>query len=71
MILSGSSNDKYTGVGFIISPGLRRAVHSFDCKSARMAAIKIRVTGGKIAFLSTYAPQNAYSSEVRAHFFNQ
>ena len=64
VILSGSDGEKHAGVGFIVSPLLRKAVHSFDCLNARMAAIKIRISGGKIAFVSAYAPQVQGSEDV-------
>ena len=36
-----------------------------------MAAIKIRVTGGKVVFFSVYAPPNDHAIEERTLFFSQ
>ena len=69
VILSGSKDDRHAGVGFIISAALRSAIYNFDCNSARMAAIKIRVPGGKIAIISAYAPQSMISADRRLLFF--
>ena len=69
LILSGQSGERHAGVGFIISKGLRHAVHSLDCLNARLAAVKIRIPGGKIAFLSIYAPQSQHPVDVRMQFF--
>ena len=63
VIFSGTTGWKYAGVGFIISARLRKSVYSFDCPNGRMAAVKIRVTGGKIAFLSVYASPNDHPIE--------
>ena len=71
VILSGSSSEKFAGVGFIIAAAMRKAVHSFDCFNARMAAVKIRIGGGKMAFISTYTPQSDYAVDKRIAYFSQ
>ena len=70
VILSGTGNVKSAGVGFIIAPSLRKAVHSFDCLNARMAVLKFRIHGGKIVFISVYAPQSAHIVDDRLIFFH-
>ena len=71
LILSGQSGERHAGVGFIISKGLRHAVHSFDCFNARLAAVKIFIPGGKMAFLSVYTPQSQHPADVRMEFVTQ
>ena len=70
LIFSGD-NERCAGVGFIISPGLRKAVYNFDCLCGRMAAVKVRVAGGKIAFITAYAPQSEHTADKRNAFFSK
>ena len=69
IILSGNNSEKHAGVGFIIRKEIRGAVHSFDCVSARLAALKLRIPGGKIAIFNAYASQSGLSADCRLDFF--
>jgi len=61
VILSGGEPLKegereYAGVGFIIAPEARRSVLSYLQHSSRIAVLKLKVKGGRIAITSVYAP---------------
>ena len=45
----GDSAVEYAGVGFLIHPMLRKHIHNFCQYSNRIAGVKIRTPGGKIA----------------------
>ena len=72
VILSGSngSGKERAGVGFIIAPSLRTAIVSFRQENDRMAALKLRVRGGKAVFVSAYAPHSGYVYSVWQKFFH-
>ena len=72
VILSGSSNDsaEFAGVGFIISPVLRKALHGFKQISHRLALVKLRVRGGLMSCFCAYAPHGGLPYDVRQSFFN-
>ena len=55
LILSGSANDdrEHAGVGFLVSPRLRKHVIGFRQATSRMASIKLRVVGGKVPIIRT------------------
>ena len=71
LINSGADDGKrsFAGVGFIVAPWLRSAVYSFKQISDRIAVLKLRVRGGKLAIINTYCPHNGYDYSVRqAHY---
>ena len=71
VILSGSATNEreYAGVGFIVAPLLRKSIVGFVQASARMASLKIRIPGGKMAIFSAYAPQSGRHYDERQEFF--
>ena len=73
VILSGASGDVHdsAGVGFIVAPWLRRSVVGFCQASSRMASLKLRVQGGKAAFISAYAPHSGKRFDERQQFFQE
>lgn len=73
VILSGGATGsrEYAGVGYVISPGIRRSVIGFTQASARMASLKLRVLGGKMAVFCAYAPHSGYPFDVRQQFFHE
>ncbi len=72
VVLSGGPDNQreYAGVGFLISPQIRSAVHGFCQASNRMACLKIRVPGGKICVLSVYGPHAKRPFDERFGFFH-
>lgn len=70
LITSGGQHaPEYAGVGFLVHPVLRKHVYNFCQYSSRIAGIKIRTPGGKIAIVSTYAPHAKRPFEERFQFF--
>ena len=71
VILSGSAGTdaEHAGVGFIVAPCLRCAVVSFRQENNRMAALKLRVPGGKVVFVSAYAPHSGKPYIERQAFY--
>ena len=67
---STGQNVERAGVGFIVAPWMRHCIVSFCQVSARMASLKIRVQGGKMALVSCYAPHSGYPLEDRVRFFS-
>ena len=72
IILSGGSNNdrEYAGVGFLIAPHIRKSILGFCQKSNRMCCLKLRISGGKVAIFSTYAPHADKPYNERQQFFN-
>ena len=72
IILSGSIGDgrEFAGVGFIVAPWLRRSVVGFKQVDARIATIKLRVRGGRLAIVNGYAPHNGQPHDVRQQFYS-
>ena len=67
---TGETTDKsYAGVGFVISPKLRRSVVYFCQLSDRLCALRLRVQGVKIGLISAYAPHSGRDFDERARFF--
>ena len=59
LFLSGTDADnqaEHAGVGFLISPQLRRSVVGFTQATPRMASLKLRTKGGKVCIFTAYAP---------------
>jgi hypothetical protein len=73
VILSGATGDgkERAGVGFIIAPDLRRSVVGFSPISDRLAVLKLRVTGGKMAVINGYAPHDGKHFDQRQRFFSE
>ena len=73
VILSGAESEgrDYARVGFIVSPRARHAVYGFLQLSSRIACLKVRVRGGKLALLSAYAPHSGRPFDERQRFFTQ
>ena len=75
VILSGGSGEpdqeQRAGVGFIVAPCIRNSIVSFRQVTARMASLKIRVSGGKAVLFSAYAPHSGYEYQVRQSFFHE
>ena len=72
LILSGQAETEVAetaGVGFLLSPHVRRNLVGFQQPSARMARIKLRVPGGKWVLCNIYAPHNGKDFAVRHAFF--
>jgi len=73
LILSGRQDDEreYAGVGFLVSPHMRRSVIGFCQLSRRIAYLKLRVSGGKMVVFSAYAPHGRKPFEERQTFFTE
>ena len=75
MILSGEPEGKegvsHTGVGFVIAPWAVRSVMGFHIINDRIAALKLRMVGGKLRLLSAYAPHSGYRFQARKAFFDE
>lgn len=73
IILSGSAtgDSEFAGVGYMVSPWMRRHVVSFCQFSPRMASLKIRIQGGKMVVVSAYAPHSKYLLSKRQPFYQQ
>ena len=71
VILSGSSEEKreYAGVGFIVAPWFRSSIIGFCQASRRYACLKFKISGGKAAVISAYAPHGGLSWDKRFAFF--
>ena len=65
----GTGNIEYAGVGFLVHPCLRNHVYNFCQYSNRIAGIKIRTPGGKLAVISAYAPHAGRPFDERFNFF--
>ena len=65
----GQQAPEYAGVGFLVHPVLRQHICNFCQHSSRVAGIKIRTPGGKIAVVTAYAPHANRPFEERFHFF--
>ena len=72
IILSGGLEGKRenAGVGYMIAPWMQKSVVSFCQDSSRMAALKIRVRGGKMSIITAYAPHSGYDFADRQSFFH-
>jgi len=75
VILSGGQpltdgEREYAGVGFIISPDLRKSVMSYMQHSSRLAVLKLKVSGGSMAILCAYAPPGTKPREQRQQFYS-
>ena len=73
VILSGgcSSEQEFAGVGFIVSPRAAPKVSGFCQLNRRIASLKLKVLGGKVAFFCTYAPHNLKPVAERMEFYEQ
>ena len=58
------------GVGFIISPKVRKSVIGFCQFNNRMANLKLKVVGGCFAVLSVYAPRNMKDISEKPVFYD-
>ena len=68
VVLSGAANAEDTetaGVGFLIAPGVRRSIIGFRQATSRVAYLKLRVPGGKVAVCSIYALHNGKPAAER------
>ena len=72
-ISSGGNGDgsEFAGVGFLIHPSIRASIINFCQYSNRIASLKLRVQGGKLALISAYAPHAGRPFEERFNFFQQ
>ena len=61
--LSGSKDDKFAGVGFIVSPNLNIHVRGFKPVSSRIAIIRIAASPRSLEIYSVYAPSQLTSGE--------
>ena len=61
--LSGNKEDKYAGVGFIVSPSLNAHVRGFKPVSSRIAVIRIAASPRSLEIYSVYAPSQITSCE--------
>jgi exonuclease III len=70
LISSGGQNSpEWAGVGFLVHPKLRKSVQNFCQYSNRIAGIKLRVPGGKIAIACAYVPHALRPFTERFDFF--
>jgi len=72
IIFSGSAEtdgNETAGVGFLVAPSLRKSTVGFRQQSARMASLKLRVTGGKAVICSAYAPHSGRPVDERKQFY--
>ena len=71
LILSGTADveKESAGVGFIMSPSMRRSIIGFCQLSERLASVKLRVTGGKAVLFSAYAPHSGKPFGERQTFY--
>ena len=58
VVLSGGVGDEEgeerAGVGFIVASAFRQSIVGFQQATARMASMKLRISGGKAAIFSAY-----------------
>lgn len=73
VILSGSSSEEkeWAGVGFIVAPWAVQSIVGFLQHSNRLACLKLRIPGGKLALVSAYAPHSGYAFDIRQEFFEE
>lgn len=73
VIFSGNDggSKENAGVGFIVSPRVRRSVVAFNQATSRWANLKMRVPGGKVCIVSAYSPHSGYSYNERQHFYTE
>ena len=73
LITSGNDDGKRTcaGVGFLVAPWVRRSVFSFKAISDRICYIKLRIYGGKLTTINTYAPHGGYEYDKRQEHFSE
>ena len=57
------------GVGFVISPTMRRSIIGFIQHSGRVATLKVRTIGGKVAIINAYAPHSGKPYDERHDFY--
>ena len=71
VILSGSraATAERSGVGFLVALWARHFVIGFVLHSARLATLKLRTVGGKMAIVNAYAPHNGKPRDERVEFF--
>ena len=71
VVLSGprAAQAERSGVGFLVAPWARCCVIGFLLHSARLATLKLRTVGGKMAIVNAYAPHNGKSRDERVDFF--
>ena len=71
LISSGGdgTQPEFAGVGFLIHPSVRKSVCNFCQYSNRLACLKLRITGGKIAIFSCYAPHQGRAYDERLSYF--
>ena len=73
VFLSGACVDhvgqSYAGVGFMVAPWAMRAVVSFRAINERLAALRVKVSGGVLNIVTAYAPHDGHDFESRHAFF--
>jgi hypothetical protein len=72
LILSGgsASQREWAGVGFIVSPKVRKSIVGYCQFNNRMASLKLKTTGGVFAILSVYAPHNLKDVSEKHAFYD-
>ena len=73
VILSGTDEKtrNWAGVGFVVAPWCVHLIHGFLQYSDRLASIKLKVKGGKVALITGYAPHNLKPYDERQNFYTQ
>jgi hypothetical protein len=69
--VSDDASRSWAGVGFIVAPSCKCLVRGFLQFSDRLASIKLKVSGGKIAFVTGYAPHNLRPFDEKHVFYIQ
>eukprot|EP00959_Pyramimonas_sp_CCMP1952_P422471 8849885-Pyramimonas_sp.AAC.1 len=71
VILSGKEEDarEYAGVGFIVAPWAKQAIKGYMQQSSRMASLRIRVAGGVLTLITTYAWTNVHEYDTRRDYY--
>ena len=72
IILSGCSvaEREWAGVGFIVSPKVRKSIKGFCQFSNRLASLKLKTSGGVFAVLCAYAPHNLKELSEKLVFYD-
>ena len=68
---SGTKGREYAGVVFLVAPWVKASIFGFLQHSSRLACLKLRVPGGKMAVISAYAPHSGHSFDTRQAFFEE
>ena len=71
VVLSGrnDSEKEWAGVGFVVASKLAKHVVGFCQISSRVLSLRLRMTGGIVAFICVYAPHNLKDMNEKLAFY--